>query len=111
MSSQHGGVVEGVEVEAGVVHLAGRLLAGNAAARAAESELSLLTRFPCRGRLRLDLRGVELMSAAVLGRMVALHRAVRAAGGALVLENVGPPLGEVFEATGLARVLDVRTTG
>jgi anti-anti-sigma factor len=87
-----------------------RLLSGNAAALDAENELALLARFPCRGRLLLDFGGVELASAAVLGRLAALHRAVSDAGGELVLVNVGPSLFEVFRATGLARVLDVRRT-
>ena len=83
------------------MRFAGRLLSGNPAARCAENELALLARFPCRGRLRLDFGGVELASAAVLGRLVALHKAVRAVGGELIVENVGPTLLEVFRATGL----------
>jgi anti-anti-sigma factor len=101
---------EGVAVDRGVVRFTGRVLSGSGAAREAEGELALLARFPCRGRLRLDFDGVELASAAILGRLVALHQSVRDAGGQLVLENVGPPLSEVFRATGLVRVLDVRST-
>ncbi len=58
-------------------------------------------------RLRLDLDGIELLSAAQLGRLVSLHRAARECGAALKLVHVGPRLLEEFEATGLTRVFDI----
>ncbi len=62
-------------------------------------------------RLGLDLARVEFLTAATLGGLVGLHQAVRAAGGELAIENVGPLVYEVIEVSGLTRLLDVRARG
>src|SRR5262245_40934851 len=56
-----------------------------------------------RRQFRLDLGGVRYVSSEPLGKLVALHRQVRAAGGRLVLENVTPLVYEVLAATRLTR--------
>jgi anti-anti-sigma regulatory factor len=58
--------------------------------------------------LHLDLSGVRLPTAGGLGGLVRLHTALRARGGRLVLLNVQPWAFEVFAATRLTEVLDVR---
>ena len=61
--------------------------------------------------LHLDLGDVPQVLSAGLGKLLALHRKARAAGGRLALVNVSDPLYEVTETTGLNRVLDVRRKG
>jgi len=61
--------------------------------------------------LHLDLAAVEIATAAGLGKLVALHLELRDAGVDLVLLNVREELGHLFEATGLAKVFDVRSEG
>jgi anti-anti-sigma factor len=59
-------------------------------------------------RLHLDLRAVEAPTAGALGRLVALHKQLRAEDGELVLFNVGPSAHAVFRLTRLTELLDVR---
>jgi anti-anti-sigma factor len=59
-------------------------------------------------RLHLDLSGVRIPTAAGLAGLIRLHRDLRARGGRLVLLNVQPWAFEVFAATRLTEVLDVR---
>jgi anti-anti-sigma factor len=58
--------------------------------------------------LVLDFSGVDFLTAAALGRLVALHSRLRDAGGRLVLANLSTELREVFGVAGLDAVLDVR---
>jgi anti-anti-sigma factor len=58
--------------------------------------------------VHLDLGAVHMPTAGGLGQLVALHCELRAAGVTLVLCNVNRPAYEVFEVTGLARLLDLR---
>jgi anti-anti-sigma factor len=58
--------------------------------------------------LHLNLAAVELPTAGGLGQLVALAKELRAAGVTFVLRNVKGLAYEVFEVTGLTRVLDVR---
>ena len=75
---------------------------------AVAAELSRLVGGRTRPRLRLDLGQVRYLTSTALGRLVALHKRVRAAGGALVLANVTDPVYEVICLTRLHEVLDVR---
>jgi anti-anti-sigma factor len=98
-----------VEVARGrtrVTFLGGRLDAGDVAALGEQ-----LTAAPSRPRLRLDLTRVEFLSAATLAGLLGLRQSVRAARGELAIENVGPLVYEVFEATGLTDLLDVHASG
>jgi anti-sigma B factor antagonist len=59
-------------------------------------------------RLRLDLAQVLFLTSTALGKLMALHKRVRAAGGHLALVNVYDHVYEVFDVTRLVQVLDVR---
>jgi anti-anti-sigma regulatory factor len=56
----------------------------------------------------VDLSGVEYPTAACLGQLVALNNWVRASGGRLVVDKVGPRAYEVFAVARLTGVLGVR---
>jgi anti-anti-sigma factor len=71
-------------------------------------ELLRLVEGVARPRLRLDLAQVRFLTSTVLGKLVGLHKRVRAAGGELVLLNVAGDVYEVFELTRLHQFLDVR---
>jgi len=60
--------------------------------------------------LQLDFRGVEYLTAAGLGILVAVHTRLRDAGRRLVLCNVRPEVEEVLRVTRLNMILDVRQT-
>jgi anti-anti-sigma factor len=59
-------------------------------------------------RLRLDFGNVEFLTASALGHLVVLHKEAEALGGRLTLYNVGAMVYEVFAATRLTTLLDVR---
>jgi anti-anti-sigma factor len=80
-------------------------------AEALGEELSRLVEGPAPPRLRLDLAHVRSLTSAVLGKLVGLHRRVRACGGELVLLNVTGVVYRVFEVTRLDQLLDVRRPG
>jgi anti-anti-sigma factor len=61
-----------------------------------------------RGRLELDLGNVRYLCVTSLGKLIALDRRLRAAGGHLTLLHVAPTVYEVFEVTHLTTVLDLR---
>lgn len=79
-------------------------------ARAVAAELSRLVAESCRHNLLLDFGNVSFLSAAVLGRLVALHVELRADGGGLTLCNVPPFVCGVLEITRLTEVFNVRAT-
>jgi len=83
----------------------------DANAEALGEELSRLLKGAARPRLRLDLARVRFLTSIVLGKLVALHKRVRSAGGELVLLNVAGGVYEVFAVTRLDQVLDVRRPG
>ena len=58
--------------------------------------------------MHLDLAGVQFLTAEGLRAVIHLHKAMRNRGGRLVLSNLTDEVHEVFEATGLVKVLDVR---
>jgi anti-anti-sigma factor len=58
-----------------------------------------------RSRLVLNLDGVVYLASAAVGHLVTLLRAVRSAGGRLVLCKVTPAVGELLRVTHLADVL------
>jgi anti-anti-sigma factor len=60
-----------------------------------------------RGRLELDLGNVRYLCVTCLGKLIALDRRLRAAGGHLTLLDVTAAVYEVFEATHLTTVLDL----
>jgi anti-anti-sigma factor len=58
--------------------------------------------------LVLDLGGVQSLSAAGIGELVALRSRLRASGGRLVLANVGHYVSGAIEEAGLSDSLGVR---
>jgi anti-anti-sigma factor len=60
-------------------------------------------------RLFLDFRNVDYVSSLALGLLVRLHAKLRAAGGRLTIGNLDGQVHEVFAATHLDRLLDLRT--
>lgn len=80
----------------------------DAAVRALNDDLDHLAEELGTGELHLDFGRVEYLSSAGLGKAVALHQRLSAAGGRLALVNLGPLLYELFEVTHLNKVLDVR---
>ena len=60
-----------------------------------------------RTRLVLDLTSIRFMTSSGLGKLVALNRKMRAAGGRLVLVNPGPAVAEVLAVTHLDKLLEV----
>ena len=58
--------------------------------------------------LHLDLSDVRFVPSMGLGKLVALNKKVRGAGGHLALVNVPAPVYEVIQATRLDKLLDVR---
>src|SRR3712207_3157172 len=58
--------------------------------------------------LHLDLRDVELVTGAGLGKLVALDKRLRANGGRLTVLNPRPLIHEVFEVTRLTQVLKIQ---
>ncbi|MFI9639747.1 STAS domain-containing protein [Micromonospora sp. NPDC051925] len=63
---------------------------------------------PARPLLRLDLSGVQVLSAAGVRALVAAHLRVRARGGELVVVDPDPVVTRVLRATGLHRIIPVR---
>jgi anti-anti-sigma factor len=61
-----------------------------------------------RHRLHLDLGEVQFVSSVGLAKLLALNRKVRAVGGEFRLCNVRPEVYQIFEATRLTRLLDIR---
>jgi len=92
---------------AAVVRLRSKVLTAEDV-RGVRAEFTRLARRASACELLLDFYSVEASTAGGLGQLVALHRGLLAAGGALVLFNVGPSAHRVFELTRLTRVLDVR---
>ena len=70
-------------------------------------ELSHLAEQLSGTRLVLDLSGIRFVTSSALGRLVALSRRVRAAGGRLMLTNLSPAVAEVLSVTNLDRVLEM----
>ena len=68
--------------------------------------LDLAGRMPG-GRLEVDLSGVRDLCSSGLGKLVALDRRLRAAGGRLTFREVNAAVYEVFEITHLTGVLEI----
>ena len=59
------------------------------------------------GTLRLDLGNVDFLTSSTLGKLLTLHKKMRARGGRLRLSSVAHEIYEVFEVTRLHTVLDI----
>ena len=58
-------------------------------------------------RLVLDFKGVDFMTSAMLGRLILLHKAARAATVELKLRNLCPPMIQVLRVTSLHKVFSI----
>jgi anti-sigma B factor antagonist len=91
-----------------VVRFTDRKILDEPTARAIGEQLAGLVDDRGRAKLLLDFGEVEYLCSAVLGQLVALNEKVQATGGKLILCNLDPTLCEVFELTGLSKLLDMR---
>jgi anti-anti-sigma factor len=60
-----------------------------------------------RHKLQLDFASVRCLTAGGLGALIVLHKRLRAAGGQLICLNVSPDVHEIFQATGLTKLLHI----
>lgn len=81
-----------------------RLLDAAAIAALSEDLMKLLDRYP-RISLVLDLEAVAALSSAMLGKLVALHKAVTQFKGRMVLAGVKDSIKPLFAVTKLDKVL------
>ena len=58
--------------------------------------------------VHVDLRDVDVVTASTLGKLVVLHRNLRPLGGRIVLRNLTPFVLEVFHASLLDALFDIR---
>lgn len=86
--------------DAGTVRLSGRLDAAQA-----DQALATLNALP--GPLVLDCTGLEYISSAGLGVIVATYKRLLAAGAAFRLVNLGPRVRNVFALSGLDKVIPI----
>jgi anti-anti-sigma factor len=92
--------------EATVVRLTARVLDGETS-RVVSEGLSRMVNERGWHNLCLDLGRVEFLTAATLGKFVALHGQLRARGGTLALSNVRPRIYEVFQVARLTEMVDI----
>jgi anti-sigma B factor antagonist len=59
-------------------------------------------------KMLLNFRNVEYLSSAALGKLIALHKKVQAAGGKLVLCSIDPQIYEVFVITKLDKLFKIK---
>jgi anti-anti-sigma factor len=90
-----------------VVRFTTRRILGEGPCQAVGGELSALADGESRPLLLLDFAGVERLDSAALGKLIGLHRRVKAAGGRLALCGLNPELAETFANLKLHRVLNV----
>jgi anti-anti-sigma factor len=60
-----------------------------------------------RHKVQLDFARVRCLSASGLGALVMLHKRLRAAGGQLTFCNVSPQVHDIFQITGLMKLLHI----
>jgi anti-sigma B factor antagonist len=60
-------------------------------------------------KILLNFGNVEYLSSAALGKLIALNKKVKAAGGRLILCSIDPNIYEVFELTRLDQILKIES--
>jgi anti-sigma B factor antagonist len=60
-----------------------------------------------RKKIVVSLAGAELLSSAMVGKLIAMHKKVHAHGGKMALCSLCPALARVFEIGGLKRVFTI----
>lgn len=86
-----------------------RLLDGGAIQVVADELLKLTDRYP-RISLVLDMEAVSALSSAMLGKLVALHKAVKTCKGRLALAGIKPSIRPLFTVTGLEKLFEFYPT-
>lgn len=76
---------------------------------AAEQLFALVARMQP-SRLLIHFAGVRKLCSTMIGKLIALHQKIKAAGGRMVCCEIGPELGEVFTTLRLGRVLTLCDT-
>jgi anti-sigma B factor antagonist len=71
-------------------------------------ELFQLVEAEGRKKVLLNFGKVGFMSSAALGKLITLHKKVKAQGGMLRMCNIRPEIHEVFSITRLDRLFDIR---
>ena len=71
-------------------------------------ELFQLVETEGRKKLLLNFASVAFMSSAALGKLITLHKKVKANGGKLRFCNIRPEIYEVFAITRLDRLFDIK---
>jgi anti-sigma B factor antagonist len=71
-------------------------------------ELFQLVEAEGRKKLLLNFAMVGFMSSAALGKLITLHKKVKAQGGTLKMCNIRPEIHEVFSITRLDRLFDIK---
>ncbi|MBA3685531.1 MAG: STAS domain-containing protein [Planctomycetes bacterium] len=82
-----------------------RLLDAAAIASLSDALIALVDRYP-RISLILDLGAVQALSSAMLGKLVALHKAVKAAKGRMAVTGVKTSIMPLFTVTRLDKVFE-----
>jgi anti-anti-sigma factor len=60
-----------------------------------------------KGQLHLDLANVNYLTSSTLSVLLVAHKELHEAGGSLILDNVTPPIYEIFAITSLTRLFQV----
>lgn len=90
-----------------VVTFAWRKILDEQVIRDLREQLHYLVEHEGRRKILLNFRGVELMSSAMFGSLLTLHRLLQRFEGRVVFCELDPTIQEVFEITRLARVLTI----
>jgi anti-sigma B factor antagonist len=72
------------------------------------NELYSLVESDEREKLLLNFSMVEFFSSAAIGKLITLHRKMKAQGGVLKLSNIRPDIREVFTIFKLDRLFDIK---
>jgi anti-sigma B factor antagonist len=85
-----------------------QILLGEVPAKEAVQDLAGLAERLAGGTLVLSLAGVTFLDSSALGKLVRVHKKLKAAGGKLVICDVAPQVLEPFRQTHLDRFFDLR---
>jgi len=91
-----------------IIHVARTPVLDEANGRKFADELEYLAERRGRCKLLLDMGRVEYLTSTTLNALAQVHQRLRQQGGRLMVRQVRPHLFELFQATRLDAVLDVR---
>jgi anti-anti-sigma factor len=84
------------------------IMLGEVPAKEMVEELAQLAARLASGTLVLSLGGVIYLDSSALGKLVGLHKKLKAAGGGLIVCDLAPEVYEAFAQTHLDKFLDLR---